>query len=67
MVALCTMAQFPRLPLASTETDTPMRGSLPLNAVEAGVTCWLSETFDEQGRGQVGKWAGVPKGLGFFS
>jgi len=45
VLELHTMAQFPRLPEASTETETPMRGSIPFTAVETGVTLWLSETF----------------------
>src|SRR5581483_2046899 len=39
---LSTIAVFPRLPLASTETETPMLRSIPLTSVETGVTSWLS-------------------------
>src|SRR5438067_13937820 len=55
VVALCTMAQFPRLPLASTETVTPMGGSLPLIAVETGVPFGLSGTLEQSRRANSGR------------
>src|SRR5262249_38189558 len=44
---LSTIAVFPRLPLASTETETAMFGSIPLTSVETGVTVWLSCTLGQ--------------------
>src|SRR5215469_17846406 len=46
VLELLTMAQFPRLPDASTETETPMCCSIPFAAVQMGVTLWLSGTFE---------------------
>src|SRR6185437_85547 len=40
--ALATTAQLPRLPLANTETETPIPGSIPFSVVEAKVTFRLS-------------------------
>src|SRR6185312_1135575 len=40
--ALATTAQLPRLPLANTETETPIPGSIPVSVVEAKVTFRLS-------------------------
>jgi len=51
VLELETMAQFPRLPEASTESKTPMRGSIPFTAVETGVTLWLSSTFEQYPHG----------------
>src|SRR5579864_8434956 len=42
---LSTTAVFPRLPLASTETQTPMFRSIHSLTVEAGVTFGLSRYF----------------------
>src|SRR2546430_16607524 len=58
-----TMAQFPRLPEASTETETPMRGSIPFTAVETGVTLWLSDTFVRSARRDRHSPLGVLTGL----
>src|SRR5262249_1025041 len=45
---VATRAQFPRLPLASTETVTPMPVSIPSYIVEAIVTIRLAATFGMQ-------------------
>jgi len=45
---LSTIALFPRLPLASTETETAMLRSIHLYTVETGVTLQLSCYFRER-------------------
>src|SRR5579864_4481979 len=47
---LSTTAVFPRLPLASTETQTPMLGSIHSLTVETGVTFRLSAPFERSTR-----------------
>src|SRR5436309_1594585 len=44
---LSTMAVFPRLPLASTETEIPMLRSIHSLAVELGVTLWHDYLLDK--------------------
>src|SRR5437899_5958591 len=50
VLELSTIAVFPRLPLASTETETPMLPSIHSATVETGVTLWLSGTFEQSQR-----------------
>src|SRR5256885_5959848 len=45
---LSTTAVFPRLPLASTETETPISGSIHSSTVEMGVTFRLSWTSERR-------------------
>src|SRR5258708_24102169 len=44
---LSTSAVFPRLPLANTETETPILRSIHSATVDAGVTLWLIGTFEQ--------------------
>jgi hypothetical protein len=48
VMLLATMAQLPRLPLASSETETPICTQINLNSGRTGVSFQLSETFGKQ-------------------
>ena len=47
---LATRAQFPRLPLASTESDTAICGELTVTGCGMGISFELSATFERHGR-----------------